>query len=96
MSALRQHVSSDFGDVDGRVVRAMPGTLPAGRHHAFQGRGARLRRTVTDLAILTGCPGEDRNAFLTGTMKKLQTEYLKITFDDLPSEPMLPGDRKIN
>jgi polar amino acid transport system substrate-binding protein len=41
------------------------------------------------------------NAFLKqqkddGTFKKLQAEYLKITFDDLPSEPLLPGDRKIN
>jgi polar amino acid transport system substrate-binding protein len=41
------------------------------------------------------------NAFLAkekadGGFKKLQTEYLKITFDDLPSEPLLPGDRKIN
>jgi polar amino acid transport system substrate-binding protein len=41
------------------------------------------------------------NAFLKqerddGTFKKLQAEHLKITFDDLPSEPLLPGDRKIN
>ena len=40
------------------------------------------------------------NKFLTqeksnGTFKKLQGEYLKITFDDLPNEPMLPGDRKV-
>lgn len=41
------------------------------------------------------------NAFLAkakadGSAKKLQAEYLKITFDGLPSEPLLPGDRKIN
>lgn len=41
------------------------------------------------------------NAFLiqekaNGTFKKLQTEHLKITFDDLPNQPLLPGDRKIN
>jgi len=41
------------------------------------------------------------NAFLArekadGTFKKLQAEHLKITFDDLPGEPLLPGDRKIN
>jgi polar amino acid transport system substrate-binding protein len=41
------------------------------------------------------------NAFLAreksdGTFKKLQTEHLKISFDDLPNEPLLPGDRKIN
>lgn len=28
-----------------------------------------------------------------GTMKQLQNEWLKITFDNLPSKPMLPGDR---
>ena len=31
----------------------------------------------------------------SGSMKQLQTEWLKITFDDLPSQPMLPGDRPI-
>jgi polar amino acid transport system substrate-binding protein len=31
-----------------------------------------------------------------GTMKKLQTEHLKINFDGLPDEPLLPGDRKVN
>lgn len=31
-----------------------------------------------------------------GTFRKLQGEYLKIIFDDLPNEPLLPGDRKIN
>jgi polar amino acid transport system substrate-binding protein len=41
------------------------------------------------------------NAFLArekadGAFKKLQAEHLKITFDDLPSEALLPGDRKIN
>jgi polar amino acid transport system substrate-binding protein len=41
------------------------------------------------------------NAFLAqekadGAFKKLQSEHLKITFDDLPSVPLLPGDRKIN
>jgi polar amino acid transport system substrate-binding protein len=41
------------------------------------------------------------NAFLAqqkanGTFKKLQVENLKINFDDLPSEPLLPGDRKMN
>jgi polar amino acid transport system substrate-binding protein len=41
------------------------------------------------------------NAFLAqakgnGTFKKLQAEHLKITFDDLPDQPLLPGDRKIN
>jgi polar amino acid transport system substrate-binding protein len=41
------------------------------------------------------------NAFLAqekanGTFKKLQAEHLKITFDDLPNQPLLPGDRKIN
>ena len=40
------------------------------------------------------------NAFLAqqkanGTMKKLQVEYLKISFDQLPNEPLLPGDRKM-
>jgi polar amino acid transport system substrate-binding protein len=30
-----------------------------------------------------------------GDFKKLQAEYLKITFDDLPNEPLLPGDRKM-
>src|SRR5215467_11129416 len=38
------------------------------------------------------------NAFLaqektSGEMKKLQGEWLKITFDDMPNKPMLPGDR---
>jgi polar amino acid transport system substrate-binding protein len=38
------------------------------------------------------------NSFLaqqkaSGSMKKLQTQWLKITFDDMPSKPMLPGDR---
>jgi polar amino acid transport system substrate-binding protein len=41
------------------------------------------------------------NAFLEqqkadGTFRKLQSEYLKITFDGLPNEPLLPGDRKMN
>jgi polar amino acid transport system substrate-binding protein len=41
------------------------------------------------------------NAFLAqqktnGTFKKLQEEHLKITFDNLPNEPLLPGDRKMN
>lgn len=31
-----------------------------------------------------------------GTMKKLQTEHLKINFEVLPNEPLLPGDRKVN
>lgn len=31
-----------------------------------------------------------------GTFKKFQGEYLKIIFDDLPNEPLLPGDRKVN
>jgi len=31
----------------------------------------------------------------SGSMKKLQTQWLKITFDDMPSQPMLPGDRPI-
>jgi polar amino acid transport system substrate-binding protein len=40
------------------------------------------------------------NAFLAkeksdGDFKKLQAEFLKITFDDLPNEPLLPGDRKM-
>lgn len=40
------------------------------------------------------------NAFLVqqkanGTMHKLQIEDLKIGFDDLPNEPLLPGDRKM-
>ena len=40
------------------------------------------------------------NAFLAsekanGDFKKLQAEYLKITFDELPNEPLLPGDRKM-
>lgn len=30
-----------------------------------------------------------------GEFKKLQAEHLKITFDDLPNEPLLPGDRKM-
>ena len=29
----------------------------------------------------------------TGTMRELQTRWLKITFDDLPKQPLLPGDR---
>lgn len=38
------------------------------------------------------------NSFLaqqkaSGSMKKLQTQWLKITFDDMPNKPMLPGDR---
>jgi polar amino acid transport system substrate-binding protein len=41
------------------------------------------------------------NAFLAqekanGTFKKLQEEHLKIIFDSLPNEPLLPGDRKMN
>jgi polar amino acid transport system substrate-binding protein len=41
------------------------------------------------------------NAFLAqekanGTFKKLQTEHLKITFDDLPNQPLLPGDRRLD
>jgi polar amino acid transport system substrate-binding protein len=40
------------------------------------------------------------NAFLAkekadGDFKKLQAEYLKITFQDLPNQPLLPGDRKM-
>ena len=40
------------------------------------------------------------NAFLAqqkanGTLKKLQMEWLKINFDDLPNEPLLPGDRRM-
>jgi polar amino acid transport system substrate-binding protein len=31
-----------------------------------------------------------------GGFKTLQAEYLKITFDDLPNEALLPGDRKMN
>jgi polar amino acid transport system substrate-binding protein len=30
-----------------------------------------------------------------GDFKKLQVEYLKITFDDLPNERLLPGDQKM-
>lgn len=38
------------------------------------------------------------NAFLaqqkaSGSMKKLQAQWLKINFDDMPNKPMLPGDR---
>jgi polar amino acid transport system substrate-binding protein len=29
----------------------------------------------------------------SGEMKKLQAEWLKITFDNMPNKPMLPGDR---
>ena len=29
----------------------------------------------------------------SGSMKQLQTQWLKITFEDLPNKPMLPGDR---
>jgi polar amino acid transport system substrate-binding protein len=41
------------------------------------------------------------NAFLAqekanGALKKLQEEHLKIIFDSLPNEPLLPGDRKMN
>jgi polar amino acid transport system substrate-binding protein len=32
----------------------------------------------------------------SGTMKKLQEEHLKIIFGNLPNEPLLPGDRKMN
>jgi len=40
------------------------------------------------------------NAFLAqqkknGTFKELQAKWLKITFDDLPNQPMLPGDRPV-
>jgi polar amino acid transport system substrate-binding protein len=40
------------------------------------------------------------NAFLVqqksnGTYKQLQGKWLKITFDDLPNQPLLPGDRPI-
>jgi len=40
------------------------------------------------------------NAFLSkeradGTYKTFQAKYLTITFDDLPGQPLLPGDRKI-
>lgn len=40
------------------------------------------------------------NAFLSqqkanGTFKQLQGQWLKITFDDLPNQPLLPGDRPI-
>jgi len=40
------------------------------------------------------------NTFLTqqksnGTYKQLQLKWLKITFDDLPSQPLLPGDRPV-
>src|SRR3989441_940730 len=40
------------------------------------------------------------NAFLAqqktnGTYKQLQAKWLKITFEDLPNQPMLPGDRPI-
>lgn len=31
-----------------------------------------------------------------GTFHKLQEEHLKIIFDNLPDEPLLPGDRKMN
>ena len=31
----------------------------------------------------------------SGSMKQLQSQWLKITFDDMPSQPMLPGDRPI-
>jgi polar amino acid transport system substrate-binding protein len=30
-----------------------------------------------------------------GTFHKLQEEHLKIIFDNLPNEPLLPGDRKM-
>jgi len=40
------------------------------------------------------------NAFLAqqksnGTYKQLQSKWLRITFDDLPNQPLLPGDRPI-
>jgi polar amino acid transport system substrate-binding protein len=40
------------------------------------------------------------NSFLSrekanGSFKKLQKEHLKIIFDTLPNEPLLPGDRKM-
>jgi polar amino acid transport system substrate-binding protein len=54
-------------------------------------------------AVQKGNPGllDFLNAFLAqqktnGTFTKLQAEHLKITFDDLPSQPLLPGDRKID
>lgn len=31
----------------------------------------------------------------TGELQALQTQWLKIRFDDLPTEPLLPGDRPI-
>jgi len=30
-----------------------------------------------------------------GAYKQLQSKWLKITFDDLPSQPLLPGDRPV-
>jgi polar amino acid transport system substrate-binding protein len=40
------------------------------------------------------------NSFLAqqksnGTYKQLQSKWLKITFDDLPNQPLLPGDRPV-
>jgi polar amino acid transport system substrate-binding protein len=32
----------------------------------------------------------------SGSMKQLQVQFLKINFEDLPSQPMLPGDRPIH
>jgi polar amino acid transport system substrate-binding protein len=32
----------------------------------------------------------------SGSMKQLQAQFLKINFEDLPSQPMLPGDRPIH
>ncbi|MGC8712786.1 MAG: transporter substrate-binding domain-containing protein [Leptodesmis sp.] len=31
-----------------------------------------------------------------GTLKKLQQDWFKMTFDNLPQEPLLPGDRRIS
>jgi polar amino acid transport system substrate-binding protein len=48
---------------------------------------------VSLLAFLNTFLKQERD---DGTYKKLQAEYLKITFDDLPDVPLLPGDRNIN
>jgi hypothetical protein len=66
---------------------------PAGRSQVVR----RLGRAEEQLSLV-----DFLNAFLAqpksnGTYKQLQLKWLKITFDDLPNQPLLPGiDRSNN
>jgi len=60
------------------------------------------RKSYAAWAVQKGNKGlvDYLNAFLVqqkqnGTFKQLQAQWLKITFDDLPNQPMLPGDRPV-